>query len=110
MIKIIQTSDKFLPRRQDGWRNSQAAAIRGTSPNTCSNVSDVEIDKISNQIGESDINCCKIDKGKSIQLADPRQFEIDQYVKEFVKQNGSIISKETNISDTKKSSPKILLG
>ena len=107
MIKIIQTSDKSLPRRQDGWRNSQSAAIGGANNNTCSNVSDIEIDKISDQIGESDDVSCN--KNKPVQLADPRQFEIDQYVKKFVKQNGSII-KDTNILDTKKNNSKVLLG
>lgn len=113
MLKIIQTSDKSLPRRQEGWRNSSALAIGGAMPSVChgSSVSDSEIDQISNQFDGNrnqveGQNCRTINKGI---ITDVRQFEIDQYMKGFIKQNGSIISKDT-ISDTKKSSPKILLG
>ena len=111
MIKIIQTNDRSLPRRQEGWRNSKSSVVGGSLPNIGSTVSDSEIDQISGQLDGQCSNVesksCDVNKGP---INDVRQFEIDQYMKNFVKQNGSIISKDSNITDTKKSEPKVLLG
>lgn len=120
MIKIVKTNDKLLPRKQEGWRNSTAAVVNAQSQcciGQCnSGISDSEIDKISNQVNQIPETIepyiepmVKQTPDVSQQISDVRQYEIAQYIKGFVKQNGSIINPK-NINDTKDNKSKVLLG
>lgn len=102
MIKIIKTADNMLSKQHGEWRNSRTAALnmaQGVTQNN-SNMSDEEIDQISDQLDS--VNCPTARRIENV-----KQLEIDQYVNNFVKQNGSIIDNNTS---TKKSSSKVLLG
>jgi hypothetical protein len=110
MIKIIQTNDKLLPRRQSEWRNSQST-VTSAMPNigqAASNVNDSEIDMIANQLNGQSEDKIKQPCNKSIKITDVKQFEINKYINNFVKQNGSIIDDNSNAKNEK--SIKILLG
>jgi hypothetical protein len=120
MIKIVKTSDKLLPRKQEGWRNSTAAVVNAQAKcciGQCnSGISDNEIDKISSQVSNQSETIepyieplIKQTPDVSHQIPDVRQYEIEQYIKGFVKQNGSIINNKS-INDTKDNKSKVLLG
>ena len=105
MIKIIQTNDKSLPRRQDGWRNSSAILHNGVQCiNQCnSNISDNEINCISDNINDQQNVPNQIPNAP---IKDVKQFEIEKYVKDFTKQHGSIlVNPEDKIQKSK-----VLLG
>jgi starvation-inducible outer membrane lipoprotein len=103
MIKIVKTNDKILPRKQDGWRNSTSVVTGGMIPNVKSNVNDAEIDMISDQLDSQAKQPCN----KSIQITDVKQFEINKYINNFIKQNGNIIDDNHT---AKNDSKKVLLG
>ncbi len=104
MIRVIQTNDKSLPRKQEGWRNSKSAVVP-TAVNVKSDVSDKEIDEISDQLDSGQISVQNQAKcSKRLNNQDIKDLEINKYINNFIKQNGSVISKENK--DTKK----VILG
>jgi hypothetical protein len=109
MIKIVKTSDKLLPRKiNQSWPTSRSAVVCNNS--NVSVVSDDVIDEISNSIDNNNENSINVTNNQCNKLnkltTDVKNAEINNYINDFIKQNGSIINKKEVAMESKK----VILG